>query len=85
MPSETAKLGSPQSHQICGVLFDDVCPATLIKKIIEGTTDPFWYITTPNVDHLVRLQDNNRLLKLYENLSVTICDSRILGFLFMTV
>ena len=85
MPSETAKLGSSQSHQICGVSFDDVCPATLIKKIMEGTTDPFWYITTPNVDHLVRLQDNKRLQKLHENSSVTICDSRILRLLYFLI
>ena len=85
MPSETAKLGRPQSHHICGVSFDDVSSATLIKKIIEGTTDPFWYITTPNVDHLVRLQDNKRLLKLHENSSVTICDSRILRLLYFLI
>ena len=85
MPSETAKTDGPQSHQICGVFFDDVCPATLLKKIMEGTTDPFWYITTPNVDHLVRIQDNRRLLKLYENSSVTICDSRILRLFYFLI
>ena len=39
---------------------------------------PFAYVTTPNVDHMVRLESEPRLRACYQGAWLNVCDSRIL-------
>ena len=44
-------------------------------------SEPFDYVVTPNVDHIVRLhrrKDDERLWSAYRNATLCLCDSRIL-------
>lgn len=48
----------------------------------RSPTDPFGYIVTPNVDHVVRINREPEVLGvLYRDAYLTLCDSRILRFL----
>lgn len=40
--------------------------------------EPFAYVATPNVDHMVRLEEQPELRPLYDNAWLNLCDSRIL-------
>ena len=40
--------------------------------------EPFAYVATPNVDHMVRLEKHPELRPLYDNAWLNLCDSRIL-------
>jgi len=39
---------------------------------------PFAYVSTPNVDHMVRVDREPRLMRLYDDAWLNLCDSRIL-------
>ncbi|RIJ23822.1 glycosyltransferase [Henriciella barbarensis] len=43
--------------------------------------DSFWYVVTPNVDHMVRLQREEALRTLYDEADLILNDSRILELL----
>ena len=43
--------------------------------------DSFWYVVTPNVDHMVRLQREEALRSLYDEADLILNDSRILELL----
>lgn len=58
--------------------FYDGSNADLIDHIIEASEHPFSYIVTPNVNHVVRLEDDPELRRAYANASHRICDSRVL-------
>lgn len=57
--------------------FDEV-KARLAKVSAET---PYSYVVTPNVDHLVRLEDQPHLRSIYEDAGLCVCDSRILAIL----
>jgi N-acetylglucosaminyldiphosphoundecaprenol N-acetyl-beta-D-mannosaminyltransferase len=65
----------------------DVLPAEILVSRIEETLpgDPFRYLVTPNVDHMVRLHKRGSqipgLAEAYRNADFCICDSKILGML----
>lgn len=42
------------------------------------TLGPFAYVSTPNVDHIVRMEKQPELAALYDNAWMNLCDSRIL-------
>jgi exopolysaccharide biosynthesis WecB/TagA/CpsF family protein len=53
---------------------------------VAGATDdsPYGYVVTPNVDHIVRLheeQDPSFLRKIYEDADLCLCDSKVLHLL----
>jgi exopolysaccharide biosynthesis WecB/TagA/CpsF family protein len=52
------------------------------RLIARPAADPFVYIVTPNVDHVVRMkQASSRFGELYRRAELRLCDSRILSFL----
>ena len=67
----------------CGVRFDDLDMAQTIERCADVTTqDPFRFIVTPNVDHVVRLNKETDVFKpLYKAAWLSVCDSRILQLL----
>ena len=59
--------------------FDRISADIALKRIAERPADrPFAFVVTPNVDHLVRLQDETVLARLYAQAWLTVCDSRVL-------
>ena len=61
--------------QILNVHILDICEHELLKQFTEGV------LYTPNVDHLVSLQDDQDFYNAYQSAEWVICDSRILYFL----
>lgn len=53
----------------------------LISQIIEASDRDFSYIVTPNVNHVVQLEDDPELRRAYANASHRICDSQVLNSL----
>ncbi|WP_407292003.1 WecB/TagA/CpsF family glycosyltransferase [Stutzerimonas zhaodongensis] len=58
--------------------FYDGSNAELIDHIIEGSEHAFSYIVTPNVNHVVRLEEDPELRRAYASASYRICDSQVL-------
>lgn len=52
--------------------------AELIDHIIDASERSFSYIVTPNVNHVVRLEDDLELRRAYADASHRICDSQVL-------
>ncbi|MCQ4331529.1 WecB/TagA/CpsF family glycosyltransferase [Stutzerimonas stutzeri] len=52
--------------------------AELISHVIEASDSEFSYIVTPNVNHVVRLEDDPELRRAYANASHRVCDSQVL-------
>ncbi len=59
--------------------FDRIGPDLALRRIAErGPAAPFAFVTTPNVDHLVRLARSPRDAALHAEAWLTVCDSRVL-------
>jgi len=59
--------------------FDRIGFETAFSRIVDRPADqPFAFVVTPNVDHLVRLQRDSVLAPLYAQAWLTVCDSRVL-------
>lgn len=59
--------------------FDRISADVALKRIAERPAKkPFAFVVTPNVDHLVRLQGESVLARLYAQAWLTVCDSRVL-------
>ena len=59
--------------------FDRIGMDTALARISERHRDqPFAFVVTPNVDHLVRLSTEHVLGPLYAQAWLTVCDSRVL-------
>jgi N-acetylglucosaminyldiphosphoundecaprenol N-acetyl-beta-D-mannosaminyltransferase len=59
--------------------FDRIGLDTALERIGGRNPDnPFAFVVTPNVDHLVRLETDTLLATLYAQAWLTVCDSRIL-------
>lgn len=67
----------------CGVRFDDLDMKQTIARCADITaSDPFRFVVTPNVDHVVRLNKEPDIFKpLYKAAWLSVCDSRILQLL----
>lgn len=50
----------------------------LIAEIIDASQQPYRYIVTPNVNHIVQLEHDRELKRAYANASHRVCDSRVL-------
>ena len=70
-------------NMFCGVRFDDLDAAQTLEQCANITLkDPFRFIVTPNVDHVVRLNKDPEIFKpLYSAAWLSVCDSRILQLL----
>ena len=59
--------------------FDKIGLDTALRRITErDRAKPFAFVVTPNVDHLVRLEQDTVLATLYAQAWLTVCDSRVL-------
>lgn len=59
--------------------FDKIGMATALDRITSRDPgNPFAFVVTPNVDHLVRLESDTVLATLYAQAWLTVCDSRVL-------
>ena len=59
--------------------FDRISADVALKRIAERPAKrSFAFVVTPNVDHLVRLQGESVLARLYAQAWLTVCDSRVL-------
>ena len=80
-----AQLRSSSGAQFCGLAFDQADIGTLVTAILGGSAaDPFAYLVTPNVDHLVRLHRapaGSAFRRAYHMADLRICDSRVLAAL----
>lgn len=65
-----------------GVGFDRLTMAEVLERLSRVTaSDPFGYVVTPNVDHVVRLNDTAETATqkaVYDEATLSVCDSRIL-------
>lgn len=68
-----------------GVGFDRLTMDEVLERLAAVTdASSYGYIVTPNVDHVVRLDDPEQghdLLPLYEDADLSLCDSRIIAHL----
>lgn len=64
--------------QAFGVEFYTGTKIDLLERIRDGIRQPYSYVVTPNVDHLLLLQNSVELRKAYSKACLRICDSRIL-------
>ncbi len=67
----------------CSMPFDMIGQGDVLGMLGARTHEhSFEYVTTPNVDHVVRVrQDEAGLLPLYEHAWLSVCDSRVLAAL----
>lgn len=61
-----------------GINFYSGNKKTLLTCIREGIKQPYSFVVTPNVDHLVQLEDDPQLRDAYAKARWRLCDSRIL-------
>lgn len=65
-----------QSDRVCilNVCIDNIAQDELLKNLSNGI------VFTPNVDHLIRLQDDREFYSVYKNADFVLCDSKILQY-----
>src|ERR687885_1699193 len=61
--------------KILNISIDNLSQSELLKKLNSGI------VFTPNVDHLMKLQDDVDFLKAYDSASYKLCDSQILFYI----
>ena len=62
--------------------FDRIDLNIAFRRVTERwSAEPFAYVSTPNVDHLVRLRKDPHFAAVYAQSWLTICDSRVLELL----
>lgn len=83
LPTSASGEYTSQDNVFCGVRFDDLDAAQTLRRCAEITAqDPFRFIVTPNVDHVVRLNKEPDVFEpLYKAAWLSVCDSRILQLL----
>lgn len=64
--------------ELFGLHFDDYNMSETLNYIQKHKTESFRYIVTPNVDHIVRIQNRPKTKLFYEEADLSVCDSRIL-------
>jgi N-acetylglucosaminyldiphosphoundecaprenol N-acetyl-beta-D-mannosaminyltransferase len=68
-----------RAYDFLGARFDRVDSDVTFRRIVETAQklEPFRYVVTPNVDHLVRLAREPELTELYAEAWLVVCDSRV--------
>ncbi|MDP8962460.1 MAG: WecB/TagA/CpsF family glycosyltransferase, partial [Cyanobacteriota bacterium] len=61
--------------KILNISIDNLSESELLKKLNSGS------VFTPNVDHLMKLQDDAEFLKAYDCANYKLCDSKILFYI----
>ncbi|MGD9510287.1 MAG: WecB/TagA/CpsF family glycosyltransferase [Geminicoccaceae bacterium] len=69
--------------RFCEMPFSGVSVRDVIRFLETRTVnDPFGYIVTPNVDHIVRnWRSGGRIVEVYEDADLSLCDSRIVSLI----
>ena len=72
-------------HKYRKILFSTPIDLIRLKECVQFIRHyglaKFHYIVTPNVDHIVRINKNQNLRKIYESAVLSLCDSRIIMIL----
>ncbi|WP_051328698.1 WecB/TagA/CpsF family glycosyltransferase [Geminicoccus roseus] len=70
-------------QKFCEMPFTGVGIRDVLRYLeIRTVNDPFTYIVTPNVDHVVRnWRDKGDLVEIYEDAELSLCDSRIVSLI----
>jgi exopolysaccharide biosynthesis WecB/TagA/CpsF family protein len=78
---EESRPGGFWTTSFCRMPFSAVDAAAVLQYLEQRrSSDPFSYIVTPNVDHVVRhWREGEALRAFYEDADLSLCDSRILG------
>jgi N-acetylglucosaminyldiphosphoundecaprenol N-acetyl-beta-D-mannosaminyltransferase len=73
----------PLKQKFCEMPFTGVGVRDVLRYLeIRTINDPFTYIVTPNVDHVVRnWRDKGDLVEIYEDAELSLCDSRIVSLI----
>lgn len=61
--------------------FADGDRAAMLARVAAMAREPYGFVVTPNVDHVVKLMDGRVDADLYQSADLKICDSRILSHL----
>jgi exopolysaccharide biosynthesis WecB/TagA/CpsF family protein len=75
-----------ERHEFLGLAFDPLSTDQVLTRLTEsGGDSPYGYVVTPNVDHIVRLhEDENastQLRPIYAGATLCLCDSKVLRLL----
>lgn len=77
-----------RSIEFLGVDFQPLTMDEMLQRLAQVTArEPYSYIVTPNVDHIVRLEgerDDKRVRAAYDAAALRLCDSRVLALLART-
>lgn len=77
MPTE---IGQPPRDLFLGLAFDRMDVGGALRWICaRPPAEPFAYVVTPNVDHILRLEAEPDLRPLWEDAALCLCDSRVLA------
>ncbi|HEX2526153.1 MAG TPA: WecB/TagA/CpsF family glycosyltransferase [Geminicoccus sp.] len=73
----------PLKQKFCEMPFTGVGVRDVLRYLdMRTVNDPFTYIVTPNVDHVVRnWRDKGELVEIYEDAELSLCDSRIVSLI----
>jgi N-acetylglucosaminyldiphosphoundecaprenol N-acetyl-beta-D-mannosaminyltransferase len=79
-----------EAREFLGLLFDLMSKEAVLNRLSETTeASPYSYVVTPNVDHVVRIHEDQEsggtLKSLYDGADLCLCDSRILKLLGRTL
>ncbi len=70
-------------NRFCGMPFTGASIRDVLGYLeARSIDDPFGYIVTPNVDHVVRnWREGGQLVQIYEDADLSLCDSRIVSLI----
>lgn len=70
----------PALVNFLGVRFHNIGLDATLRQIMERReNEPFEFVVTPNVDHLVRIDEGNpEIVRIYDAAWISVCDSRVL-------
>ena len=82
-PNRGPERSRPLKQKFCEMPFTGVGVRDVLRYLETRTVnDPFTYIVTPNVDHVVRnWRDRGELVEIYEDAELSLCDSRIVSLI----
>ncbi|HIG23908.1 MAG TPA: glycosyltransferase [Henriciella marina] len=82
-PGASPAANTPDAVDFLGLTFQPRSTRQAARTIAASAlgSESFWYVVTPNVDHMVRLQREKALRGLYDEAGLVLNDSRILELL----
>lgn len=77
------RTGDPMMERFCGMPFTGAGIRDVLRFLETRRADePFGYLVTPNVDHVVRnWRDGGDLVRIYDDAELSLCDSRIVSLI----